>query len=235
MRVEAEYETAMLAHAPMEPPVAVAWVHDGRCDIQAPVQDPQDVRRRVAEWLGIEPERVKVAVTLLGGAFGRKSQIDFVFEAVEVSRRAGVPVKLFWTREDDIRNCYFHAESVHRMGARPGEDGLAGAVRIRSALPPLQREAGKDTDPTTHGESGGGGGRVGFVGEGEEEVGPAGVDAEVGVAGVEDETDFVFEAVQHGEEHVVELGEEAAVGTEMEDEGALEGIVEFAVEGEVHG
>ena len=76
---------------------------------------------------------------------------------------------------------------------------------------------------------------VGFVAEGEEEVGPAGVDAEVGVAGVEDETDFVFEAVQHGEEHIVELREEAAVGTEMEDEGALEGIVEFAVEGEVHG
>lgn len=76
---------------------------------------------------------------------------------------------------------------------------------------------------------------MGFVAEGEEEVGPAGVDTEVGVAGVEDETDFVFEAVQHGEKHVVELGEEAAVGTEMEDEGALEGIVEFAVEGEVHG
>ncbi len=74
----------------------------------------------------------------------------------------------------------------------------------------------------------------GLVAEGEEEVGPAGVDAEVGVAGVEDETDFVFEAIQHGEEHVVELGEEAAIRAEMEDEGAFEGIVEFAILCEVH-
>jgi len=137
MRVEAEYETAMLAHAPMEPPVAVAWVHDGICEIWAPVQDPQDVRRRIAEWLGFAPARVKVAVTLLGGAFGRKSQFDFVFEAVEVSRRSGVPVKLFWTREDDIRNCYFHAESVHRMEARLDADGLPGALRIRTAYPSI--------------------------------------------------------------------------------------------------
>lgn len=146
VRVEAEYETAMLAHAPMEPPVAVAWVHDGRCDIQAPVQDPQDVRRRVAEWLDIKQERVNVAVTLLGGAFGRKSQIDFVFEAVEVSRRAGVPVKLFWTREDDIRNCYFHAESVHRMEARLGEDGLPEAWRMRAAYPSIDWMEVKDLD-----------------------------------------------------------------------------------------
>ena len=137
VRVEAEYETAMLAHAPMEPPVAVAWVHDGICEIWAPVQDPQDVRRRIAEWLGFAPERVKVAVTLLGGAFGRKSQFDFVFEAVEVSRRSGVPVKLFWTREDDIRNCYFHAESVHRMEARLDADGLPRALRIRTAYPSI--------------------------------------------------------------------------------------------------
>ena len=136
-RVEADYETAMLAHAPMEPPVAVAWVHDGVCEIWAPVQDPQDVRRRVAEWLGMKPERVSVHVTFLGGAFGRKSQVDFVFEAVEVSTRAGVAVKLFWTREDDIRNCYFHAESAHRMEARLGADGMPAAWRLRTAYPSI--------------------------------------------------------------------------------------------------
>lgn len=137
VRVEAEYETAMLAHAPMEPPVAVASVRGDRCEIWAPVQDPQDARRRVAEWLGTRAENVTVNVTLMGGAFGRKSQIDFVFEAVEVSRRAGVPVKLFWTREDDIRNCYFHAESVHRMDARLGADGMPAAWRMRTAYPSI--------------------------------------------------------------------------------------------------
>ena len=74
----------------------------------------------------------------------------------------------------------------------------------------------------------------GFVAEGEEEVGPTGVDAEVGVAGVEDETNFVVEAIQYGEEHVVELGEEAAIRAEMEDEGAFERVIEFAILSEVH-
>ncbi len=135
--VEASYETPMLAHAPMEPPVAVAWVHDGRCEIWAPVQDPRATRRLVAEWLRIPPAGVTINVTLLGGAFGRKSQTDFVLEAVEVSSRVGAPVKLFWTREDDIRNCYFHAEAVQFMRARLGADGLPRAWLIRAAYPSI--------------------------------------------------------------------------------------------------
>ena len=135
--VEASYETPMLAHAPMEPPVAVAWVHDGRCEIWAPVQDPRATRRLVAEWLRIPPAGVTINVTLLGGAFGRKSQTDFVLEAVEVSSRVGAPVKLFWTREEDIRNCYFHAEAVQFMRARLGADGLPRAWLIRAAYPSI--------------------------------------------------------------------------------------------------
>ena len=91
-------------------------------------------------------------------------------------------------------------------GAAAGAAGIEGAVRVVE----------------------------GFVAEWEEEVGPAGVDAEVGVAGVEDETKFVVESIQYGEEHVVELGEEATIRAEMEDEGAFEGIVEFAILSEVH-
>lgn len=135
--LDATYETAMLAHASMEPPVATAWVHDGICEIWAPVQDAGDTRRLVAEWLGIAPELVTVNVTLLGGAFGRKSQFDFVLEAVEVSRQAGVPVKLLWTREDDIRNDYFHAETVQRMTARLGPDGVPSGWRMRAAYPSI--------------------------------------------------------------------------------------------------
>ena len=144
--IESEYETAMLAHAPMEPPVAVAWVHDGGCEIWAPVQNPQDVRLRVAEWLDVPPARITVNVTLLGGAFGRKSQADFVFEAVEVSRQSGLPVKLFWTREEDIHNCYFHAESLHRMEARIGPDGLPVAWRIRTAYPTMDWTGAHDAE-----------------------------------------------------------------------------------------
>lgn len=136
-RVEAEYETSMLAHAPMEPPVAVARVGEGRCEVWAPVQDPGDTRRLVAEWLDVPSSAVTIHVTFLGGAFGRKSQIDFVLEAVEVARQARVPVKLFWTREDDIRHCYYHAESVQRMEATLGDDGLPRAWRIRAAYPSI--------------------------------------------------------------------------------------------------
>lgn len=136
--VEATYETPMLAHAPMEPPVATAWVKaSGDCVLWVPAQDSQDVRRLVAEWLEIAPERVTVNVTLLGGGFGRKSQFDFILEAVEISRQAGVPVKLLWTREEDIRHCYFHAESIQRMTARLGDDGLPAAWRMRSAYPSI--------------------------------------------------------------------------------------------------
>jgi isoquinoline 1-oxidoreductase beta subunit len=136
--LDSTYETAMLAHAPMEPPVATAWVREnGDCEIWAPVQDAGDTRRLVAEWLGIEPERVTVNVTLLGGGFGRKSQFDFVLEAVEVSRQAGVPVKLLWTREDDIRHDYFHAEALQRMTARLGPDGVPNGWRMRAAYPSI--------------------------------------------------------------------------------------------------
>jgi isoquinoline 1-oxidoreductase beta subunit len=136
--IEAMYETPMLAQAPMEPPVATAWVKDnGDCEIWAPAQDSQDTRRLVAEWLDIDPSRVTVNVTLLGGGFDRKSQFDFILEAVEVSRQCGLPVKLLWTREDDIRNCYFHAEAVQLMQARLGDDGLPRGWLMRAAYPSI--------------------------------------------------------------------------------------------------
>lgn len=135
--VEAQYETPMLAQAPMEPPVATAWVRDGGCEIWAPVQDARDVQRLVAEWLRVDISRVTVNVTLLGGAFGRKSQFDFVLEAVETSRQTAAPVKLFWTREDDIRHCYYHAEAVQLMRARLGENGRPRGWLMRAAYPSI--------------------------------------------------------------------------------------------------
>jgi isoquinoline 1-oxidoreductase beta subunit len=136
--VEAQYETAMLAQAPMEPPVATAWVrNDGTCEIWAPVQDAQSTQNLVAEWLGIKSSAVTVNITMLGGAFGRKSQIDFVIEAVETSRQAGIPIKLLWTREDDIRNCYYHAETIQLMRARLDDNGMPQGWLMRAAYPSI--------------------------------------------------------------------------------------------------
>jgi isoquinoline 1-oxidoreductase beta subunit len=137
--LESWYETPLLAQAPMEPPVTTAWVREnGDCEIWGSVQDSQDVRGQVAEWLGIDPSRVTVNVTMLGGGFGRKSQFDFVLEAVEVSRQLGAPVKLLWTREDDIRHCYYHSDTVQLMRARLGDDGLPEGWLMRASYPSVQ-------------------------------------------------------------------------------------------------
>ena len=98
-----EYYLPHFAHVSMETPVATANVADGKAEIWAPVQSPQGTRDDVAKTLGIAPENVTVNVTLLGGGFGRKSKCDFALEAALISKAIGAPVKVQWTREDDIR------------------------------------------------------------------------------------------------------------------------------------
>ena len=122
--VEASYYVPMLAHAPMETPAALAWVKDdGSVEIWACTQDPQTARTVVAETLGVEPDQVTVHVTFLGGGFGRKSKPDFIVEAALVSKAVGAPVKLTWTREDEIRHGFYHAPSVQYMKATLDEKG----------------------------------------------------------------------------------------------------------------
>lgn len=137
-RVEAEYYLPHLAHATMEPLVATARIVDGQCEIWAPVQAPQGARDNVAAHLGVKPEQVTVNVTLLGGGFGRKSKSDFVSEAALVSREmGGKPVKLQWTRDDDLRHGYYHAVAVERLEAALDDQGKPVAWLHRSAAPSI--------------------------------------------------------------------------------------------------
>jgi isoquinoline 1-oxidoreductase beta subunit len=102
-KLEAQYETPFLAHAPIEPENAVVHVkEDGSVEIWAPVQGPDWALRDVCGYLKIKPEQVKINVTLLGGAFGRKAYHDFLLEACHISKELKKPVKVIWTREDDI-------------------------------------------------------------------------------------------------------------------------------------
>lgn len=136
--VEATYFVPMLAHAPMEPPAAVAWVKDDvACEIWAPTQDPQTARNEVAQALGIDVEEVTVHVTFLGGAFGRKSKPDFVVEAALVSREAGAPILLTWSREDCMQFDYYHAPSMQYLQAGLDENGKALSWTHRTAFPPI--------------------------------------------------------------------------------------------------
>ena len=135
--VEALYETPFLAHAPMEPHVALASVAQGRCEVWAPVQDPQSTRGLVAGWLGLDQANVTIHVTLLGGAFGRKSKPDFVLEAVELSKRLERPVRVTWTREDDIGHDFFHAASAQYHRAKLDAEGRPAAWLQRTAFPSI--------------------------------------------------------------------------------------------------
>jgi len=135
--VEAEYYTPHLAHASMEPPVAVAEYRDGKVRAWAPTQNPQAVQETIAGVLGIKKEDVTCHVTLLGGGFGRKSKPDQVAEAAVLSKRLGKPVKVVWSREDDIRFDYYHSVAAMYMKAAIGADGRPTAWLQRTVYPPI--------------------------------------------------------------------------------------------------
>jgi len=130
-----EYYQKHMAHAPMEPPVALADVKDGKAEIWSPSQSPYATRTDAAEILGLKPEDVTVHVTLLGGGFGRKSKADFASEAALLSQRLGYPVKVQWTREDDIQHSFYHTESVEKIDIGLDADNKPVAWRHRSAAP----------------------------------------------------------------------------------------------------
>src|SRR5258708_1427112 len=115
--IEHTYIAPYMAHGMIEPPNALAVVKNGSCEVWACTQNPQGARDSVAEALGLTADHVKVNVTLLGGAFGRKSKPDFIVEAALLAKECGFPVKVQWTREDDIHHDFYHALSVQRIVA----------------------------------------------------------------------------------------------------------------------
>lgn len=134
---EAEYQGPHLAHAPLEPPVALADVREGKVEVWAPIQDPIRAGKAVADALKVDPKIVTVHVTLLGGAFGRKAQPDFVVEAAKLSRAAGAPVKVTWTREDDLRHGFYRPENRQLLRAALDAKGEVTSLLGRSLFPSL--------------------------------------------------------------------------------------------------
>jgi isoquinoline 1-oxidoreductase beta subunit len=132
-----EYYLPHLAHVAMETPVAVADVKGDKAEIWAPVQSSGGTREDVAKTLGIPEENVTVNVTLLGGGFGRKSKCDYALEAALLSKELGAPVKVQWTRDDDIRHGFLHTVSVERIEAGLDKKGKVIAWRHRSVAPSI--------------------------------------------------------------------------------------------------
>jgi isoquinoline 1-oxidoreductase beta subunit len=144
--ISAEYYVPYLAHATMEPPVALVTVADGKCEAWAPVQSAWGTREDLAKLLDLPVEKVTVHPTLLGGGFGRKSKCDFVQEGALLSKAIGAPVQVQWTREDDLQNGFYHAVAVERIEAGLDANKKVVAWRHRGASPTIMStfKAGAD-------------------------------------------------------------------------------------------
>jgi isoquinoline 1-oxidoreductase beta subunit len=134
-KVEAVYEAPYLAHAPMEPMNCTADVRPDSCEVWAPTQIQTAAHGTAMKITGLPPDKVQIHTTFLGGGFGRRGSPDFIGEAVEISKAAGVPVKLTWSREDDIQHDLYRPASYSRFAAGLDAEGWPVAWTTRISCP----------------------------------------------------------------------------------------------------
>ena len=134
---KADYYMPHLNQAPMEPPCATAMYYKDHVDVWSATQNPQADMEIVAAVVGMDKTKINVNVTLLGGAFGRKSKPDFSAEAAYLSMKTGLPIRVQWTREDDIQHGYYHAASAQHLEASLDKDGKIDAYLHRTAFTPI--------------------------------------------------------------------------------------------------
>ena len=151
--VAADYYVPHLSQSPMEPPAAAArWTPDGKVECWAASQTPQRARSTVAAVCGVEEDDVTIHVTWLGGGFGRKSNPDFVAEAALLAREVGRPVKVVWTREDDLTQGFTHTVSAQHLEGGLDADGACTAFLHRTVFPPINSSFVAGQDNPTWGE-----------------------------------------------------------------------------------
>jgi len=157
-KITAEYELPFMAHAPMEPGNCTAHFLGTTCELWAPTQVPQDCRDSVAKAVGLDPDQVKVNVTLMGGGFGRRLEHDYAVEAALVSKAINAPVKVIWTREDDMRSSTYRPASLHQLTAAVDGSGYPTALTHRIISPSISGQKGQpapnNVDPDLPDEAG---------------------------------------------------------------------------------
>jgi isoquinoline 1-oxidoreductase beta subunit len=136
-KIEATYEVPFLAHAPMEPMNCAADVRADSCEVWASTQMQTSARDAAVKITGLKPENVQLHTEFMGGGFGRRGQVDFISEAVEVSKAAGVPVKVTWSREDDLQHDMYRPASACRFSGALDAEGWPVAITARIACPPF--------------------------------------------------------------------------------------------------
>ncbi len=156
--ISAEYMLPFMAHAAMEPGNCTAHCQGSKCELWAPTQVPQDCRDSVATAIGLDPDQVKVNVTLMGGGFGRRLEHDYAVEAAQVSKAINAPVKVIWTREDDMRCSTYRPASLHQLSASLDGSGLPVALTHRIIAPSISGQKGQpvpnNVDPDLPDEAG---------------------------------------------------------------------------------
>ncbi|HVN20796.1 MAG TPA: xanthine dehydrogenase family protein molybdopterin-binding subunit [Dongiaceae bacterium] len=141
--ITAEYSLPFMAHAAMEPGNCTAHYQGTNCELWAPTQVPQDCRDSVAAAIGLDPDQVKVNVTLMGGGFGRRLEHDYAVEAALVSKAINAPVKVLWTREDDMRWSTYRPASLHQLSATLDGSGFPAALTHRIIAPSISGQKGQ--------------------------------------------------------------------------------------------
>jgi isoquinoline 1-oxidoreductase beta subunit len=141
-KIEATYETPLMAHAPMEPGNCTAFFQGGKCEVWSPTQDPQDCQKAIADALGVDVAQVTLHVTLLGGGFGRRLEHDYGVEAALVSKACQGPVKVIWTREDDMQNSPYRPATLHKLSAVLDGHGQAVSLVHRTIAPSINLQHG---------------------------------------------------------------------------------------------
>lgn len=149
--VQAEYVTPLQAHAPLEPMNFTASVNNGKVLLIGPTQFQQGAQGAVAAALGVKPEDITLQTTFLGGGFGRRLELDFIVQAAQISRAVGKPVKLVWSREDDMTHDYYRPVGVNQLKAGLDAQGNPIALHFKVASQSVTQRAfglAKDTlDP----------------------------------------------------------------------------------------
>ncbi|MDW8295160.1 MAG: xanthine dehydrogenase family protein molybdopterin-binding subunit [Aquificaceae bacterium] len=137
IKIEEVYIQPYLYHATMEPMTCLAWVKKDECVVYAPTQSQTWTLEAAKRISGLPESRIKVITTYLGGGFGRKANVEFVAEALEISKRLGKPVKLIYTREDDIKSGYFRPYSATLLRVGADKEGNLKTLSFKIAVQPL--------------------------------------------------------------------------------------------------
>lgn len=144
---QANYYAPHMAQAPMEPMAAVVKIDGEKADVWTSTQNPQEARDGVAKRLGLKPLNVTVKCGLMGGGFGRKAKPDYVYEAADLSKAMnGRPVRVQWTREDDLQHTYFHAVALEHMEGALDKQGDVSGWLHRSLSPTIDATFAPDPE-----------------------------------------------------------------------------------------